>query len=119
MIRARAPPPYRNKLTYRLYGERGLVPRFWKKEETGMYGKIVGMGQVIEGTSKKTGKTYHGQTIHMLCEKRGVKGHAAKEQFVNFLDMEKPPVFKIGDNVFMDFDDKGFMLTLEIIPPEK
>lgn len=84
-----------------------------------MYGKIVGMGQVIEGTSKKTGKPYHGQTIHMLCEKRGVEGHAAKEQFVNFLDMEKPPVFKIGDNVFMDFDDKGFMLTLEIIPPGK
>lgn len=84
-----------------------------------MYGKIVGMEQVIEGTSKKNGKPYHGQKVYLLCEKRGVEGHATMDQYVNFLDMEKPPVFKIGDDVFMDFDDEGYMLSLEIIPPGK
>ncbi len=84
-----------------------------------MYGKVVGVGQVIEGTSKRTGKPYHGQTIHMLCEKRDVEGHAAREQFVNFLDVDKPPLFKLGDTVFMDFDEKGYLLSLEVVPPEK
>lgn len=84
-----------------------------------MYGKIVGKGPPVEGISKKNGKPYHGQTLYLLCEKRGVEGHAAMEQFVNFIGLDKPPTFKLGDDVFMDFDEKGFMNALEVVAPEK
>ncbi|WP_304433543.1 hypothetical protein [Acutalibacter muris] len=84
-----------------------------------MYAKIVGYSQVIEGVSKKTGKPFRGQTLQMMYERRGIEGHAVKEQFISFLDMETPPVFKVGQDVFMDFDDKGFLLSLEVVPPEK
>lgn len=84
-----------------------------------MYTKIVGVGPEIEGTSKKTGNLYHGQSLYMTHTKRDVSGYAVKEQFVSFMDMAKPPVFKVGDEVFMDFDDRGYLLSIEIVPPAK
>lgn len=84
-----------------------------------MYAKIVGAGPVVKGTSKKTGNSYHGQTLHMIHTKKGVSGHAVKEQFVSFQDMETTPTFKVGDDVFLDFDDHGFLLEIEVVTSAK
>ena len=85
-----------------------------------MYGKITGMGAVVKGDkSKKTGNPYHGQTIYLTYSKRGVEGLAVKEQFVSFLGMPKPPIFKLHEEVFLDFDDSGFLLEVEVITPGK
>ena len=81
-----------------------------------MYGKIVGLGSVIEGVSKKTSKAYKGQNIHFTYKKRGVDGMAVKEQFVSFLDMDKSPAFKVGQEVFLDYDDSGYLLDIEVAP---
>lgn len=84
-----------------------------------MYGKIAGLGPVVKGESKKTGKPYHGQTIYLTYDKRGIEGQAAKEQFVSFIDMPNPPAFKLNQDVFLDFDDSGYLLEVEVIVPEK
>ena len=81
-----------------------------------MYGKIVGLGAVIEGVSKKTGKAYRGQTVFLNYKKRGVDGMAVKDQFVSFLDMDKVPAFKVGQEIYLDYDDSGYLLDVEIAP---
>ena len=55
----------------------------------------------------------------MAYNRAGVEGQAVKEQYVSFLDMDKPPVFKVGSEVFLDYDDKGYVLSCEIVTAEK
>lgn len=83
-----------------------------------MYAKIVGIGPEREGKNKN-GRDFHGQVINLTYQKRGVDGLAVKEQYVSFLDMEKPPKFALNQEVFLDFDDSGYLLEIEIVPPAK
>lgn len=84
-----------------------------------MYGKVVGLGPVIRGTSKKTGKPFLGQTLHLTFKKRGVEGTAVKTQYVDFQNMDSPPAIKLGDEVFLDYDDSGYLLEFDMVSPEK
>ncbi len=84
-----------------------------------MYAKIIGLGSVTQGTSQKTGNPYYGQRLHLAYNRAGVEGQVVKEQYVSFLDMDKPPVFKVGSEVFLGYDDKGYVLSCEIVTAEK
>jgi len=78
-----------------------------------MVAKIVGMGDVIQGTSKKSGREYFGQSLSLTYEKPGMNGVAVLEQFVSFLGMDKPPVYKLGQELYLDFDSQGRLLGVE------
>lgn len=78
-----------------------------------MVAKVIGMGDVIQGTSKKTGREYLGQTLCMTYEKPNVTGLAVMEQFISFLGMEKQPVYKLGQELYLDFDSQGRLLGVE------
>lgn len=84
-----------------------------------MYAKIIGLGPAVQGVSQKSGKPYNGRKLYLAYDRAGVEGQAVKEQFVSFLDMDRPPIFKIGSDVFLDYDDQGFLLSFEMITPEK
>ncbi len=78
-----------------------------------MVAKIVGMGDVIQGTSKKNGREYFGQSLSLTYEKPNVTGVAVLEQFVSFLEMDKQPAFKLGQEVVLDFDPQGHLMSVE------
>lgn len=84
-----------------------------------MMAKIIGKGPVLQGKSKKTGRDYHGQMLELTYPKRGIEGLAVKEQFISFVDLEKVPVFKLGQEIFLDYDDAGFLLDFEIADSSK
>lgn len=85
-----------------------------------MYGKIIGLGPVLKGDkSKRTGKPFHGQSVYLTYKRREVDGLVAKDQYLDMLGVEKPPVLKVGQDIFLDFDDKGFLLDIEVVAPEK
>jgi hypothetical protein len=79
---------------------------------------VVGAGEVLQGDkSKKSGKPYHFQMVHLQFKKVGVDGLAVKEQFVSYLDFPNlnPPI-KVNDNLLLDYDDSGNLLEVEVIP---
>lgn len=84
-----------------------------------MMAKIIGMGPVIQGKSKRTGRDYYGQMLELTYNKRGVQGIAVKEQFISFFDLEEIPSFNLNQEIFLDYDDSGFLLEFEIMGSQK
>lgn len=85
-----------------------------------MLATIIGMGDIIQGTSKKTGKLYFGQSLNLSFTKPGITGVAVMEQFVSFLELDQPPKFKVNDTIYLDFDSNGRLLGFELdTPPAK
>lgn len=84
-----------------------------------MIAKIIGKGPVRQGKSKKTDRDYHGQILELTYPKRGIEGLAVKEQFISFVDLGKVPVFNLGQEIFLDYDDSGFLLEFEIVDSSK
>ena len=85
-----------------------------------MLATIIGMGDIIQGTSKKTGKPYFGQSLNLSFTKPGITGVAVMEQFVSFLELDQPPKFKVKDTIYLDFDSNGRLLGFELdTPPAK
>lgn len=84
-----------------------------------MRAKIVGLGEVIQGTSKKTGREYFGQSAHLTLQKPGVTGVAVMEQFLSYLELDQPPKLAVGADLLLDFDQTGRLLAFAVAPPEK
>lgn len=84
-----------------------------------MLAKIVGLGDVISGVSKKTGREYCGQSAHLTFPKPGVNGVAVMEQFLSFMELPQPPKLKVNDEVYLDYDSSGRLLGFEVATPEK
>jgi len=84
-----------------------------------MVAKIVGLGDVISGISKKTARDYHGQSVHLVYSKPGVTGEAVMEQYLSFMELAQPPKLKVNDEIYLDFDSNGRLLSFEVVAPEK
>lgn len=84
-----------------------------------MVAKIAGMGDIIQGVSKKTGREYHGQSVYLTYPKPGVAGVAVMEQFLSFMELPQIPKLKVNDEIYLDFDASGRLLGFEAATPEK
>jgi uncharacterized protein YuzE len=77
---------------------------------------VVGIGQRNKGDrSKKTGKPYDGASIYCLREKSGIEGQEARELYFNFLSSVTYPAVDVGDIINVDYDDKGFVDSVEVL----
>lgn len=79
-----------------------------------MKATVMGVSEIYRGdASKKTGRPYHGQQLHLSYPKRGVEGQAVMTQYVDYTAMTGDlPTFRVGDNVSVDFDSNGRLLEI-------
>jgi hypothetical protein len=83
-----------------------------------MKATVMGVSEVFRGeSSKRTGKPYHGQQIHLSYGKRGIEGQAVMTQYVDYVGMVNIPTYKPGDTVSLDFDANGRLLDIEPVTP--
>jgi uncharacterized protein YuzE len=81
-----------------------------------MKAKIVGKAPHYEGAkSKTTGKPYSVQTLYLTYNPPGIEGCAVMEQLINYLDFPQAQALKVGDNISLDYNDKGKLLGVEAI----
>jgi hypothetical protein len=84
-----------------------------EEEKNAMKATVLGVSEVFRGdSSKRTGKPYHGQQIHLAYGKRGIDGQAVMTQYVDFIGLDIIPSYKPGDTVSLDFDADGRLLEI-------
>ncbi len=78
--------------------------------------KVIGKAH-LEGTSKKTGKSYNFNQIHYNGPARGVEGLAAQTLA---LDPAQYPIASIfvGRTYEVEFDNRGYPVCFELCPSE-
>lgn len=77
--------------------------------------EIAGVGPIVQGKSKKTGRDYYGQSISFIHARKGIQGSDVSKQFISFQELEEIPNFKPGQQVFLDYDNNGYLLDFQIL----
>lgn len=77
--------------------------------------KVVVIGkQLMQGTSRKTGKEYNANVVHVYHPKMGVEGNAVE---TIWLDPKSHPYdsIKVGKEYYAEYDSHGFLQNFSLV----
>lgn len=81
--------------------------------------QVVGIGERRSGEAKKTGRPYDGMSVYCLSAANDVDGMKAEEVYFNYLSSVSFPDVKVGDLIDVDYDRRGYMVSVTLTKEAK